>query len=234
MPHFYGKYVSIREHLDYNYHQDYPESRQLLQDQIIDFFLNGYTKSTRQPPLLLYTAGAMGSGKSHSIRRLFSDPENNYQIDLANTLIIDPDKFKDLIPEYLDLQQTNPENAATIVHQESGFLSEILFEVALQERLNVIKDGSMVDVAWHQQEIKRIREMYPAYQEIMIMYVTASWYQVAKRAYERGQVTGRQINQAKLRKVYEQVPKSVEMLKPLVDRVIDVENEDTSTIIKDV
>jgi hypothetical protein len=68
---FYGLYANLREMLDYSYHCNYTKERQLFQDSIIDDTLrnvklediNGDTCKTPTEPIIVFTAGAMGSGK---------------------------------------------------------------------------------------------------------------------------------------------------------------------------
>lgn len=67
---FYGLYANLRERLDYSYHCNYTKERQLFQDSIIDDTLrnvklediNGNTCKTPTEPIIVFTAGAMGSG----------------------------------------------------------------------------------------------------------------------------------------------------------------------------
>jgi hypothetical protein len=66
-----GKYGNVREQLDHTYHSTYANSRQLLQDSIIDTLLNdtqiivdqaGISCATPTQPWIVFTAGAMGAG----------------------------------------------------------------------------------------------------------------------------------------------------------------------------
>jgi hypothetical protein len=66
----YGRYASIRKHLDYDYHAHYSQSRQMFQDSIIDSMLDNpwiedqYGQNCSQPtePWIVFTAGVMGAG----------------------------------------------------------------------------------------------------------------------------------------------------------------------------
>lgn len=226
-PSFYGEFALIRSGLDYEYHQHYSKERQLQQDKWIKEYIGQLEPvcSKLEPPLLLYTAGAMGSGKSHSVRRLLNFDPNN-------TLIIDPDKFKEMIPEYRKLKREDPLNASSIVHQESGFLCEIALEVALERQLNVIVDGSLTDYQWHINQFAKIRKMYPKYTNIEIMFVRTIWIEVLRRATERGEITGRIISPGKLRDTYNLVTKSVEILQLYANKVYYVDNNESPFITK--
>lgn len=69
---YHGKYSHIRATLDYTYHKNYTYERQKLQDAIITEFLHaavitdkdGILCTTPTEPWLVFTAGAMGAGKS--------------------------------------------------------------------------------------------------------------------------------------------------------------------------
>jgi hypothetical protein len=52
---FYGKYRHIRDRMDYQYHVNYCEGRQLLQDQIVSHWRNKGTSTDR--PWIIFTAG---------------------------------------------------------------------------------------------------------------------------------------------------------------------------------
>ena len=105
---FTGPYASTRAGLDYSYHANYVPERQAVQDTIIGRFLSGGARistsrtvptsdgsSTQEDsqlssaaalttqrsdgPWLVYTAGAMGAGKSHTLRYL--SRENLFPLD---------------------------------------------------------------------------------------------------------------------------------------------------------
>lgn len=82
----FGKYVPIRERLDYEYHNVPTQERQLLQDDIIDSVLEQIEREIEQggedmgdtrkgcsggscPKLALFTAGGMGAGKGHTLKQ---------------------------------------------------------------------------------------------------------------------------------------------------------------------
>ena len=61
----YGKYRNIRRMCDYSYHVNYSEERQLWQDQLL---ANVVVRAAPQPrPWLVFTCGAMGSGKGYAL-----------------------------------------------------------------------------------------------------------------------------------------------------------------------
>jgi hypothetical protein len=65
---FYGLYRQFRADMDYDYHVNYTPERQRLQDQIISYWTR-FGRSERFP-WIIFTAGAMGAGKSRTLHAL--------------------------------------------------------------------------------------------------------------------------------------------------------------------
>jgi len=90
-PTFYGPYAYLRKTLDYSYHRNYKRERQVLQDAIISDTMNtielrdvnGDVCSTPTEPFLVFTAGAMGAGKSYTIHFLQRYSTLSLQISLS-------------------------------------------------------------------------------------------------------------------------------------------------------
>lgn len=224
---FYGEYHSLRSKLDYTFHQTYSKKRQLFQDKLLNQHFKFFECTPQKEAKLIYTAGCMGAGKTHSIKKLAVD----LSIDLDNTIIIDPDKFKEMIPEYQDMKKKSPEQAGTHFHLESAILSELALEIALNNSYHIICDGSMVDHQWFGKEINRIRQQYPSYiGRMVIIYVQADWNKIIKRVESRCTITKRCVDQKKLNFIYHQIPKSIENLKNKVDQVIYINNNDQPRI----
>ena len=150
---FHGKYTSLRSKLDYNYHSNYSKSRQLLQDSIIDSILNatfildqqGQVCGTPSQPWIVFTAGAMGAGKTHSLRQLAS----RGRFPLHSFVTVDPDDIRHHLPEFSHYLKTNPERAGEWTRKEAGFVAELLTQVALEQGKNVLVDGSLRDASWY-------------------------------------------------------------------------------------
>lgn len=114
---FYGRFAHIRETLDYTYHSNYTFERQILQDAIIGEFLDatfftdkhGNECTTPTEPWVVFTAGAMGSGKSYTMRTLV----DRGLFPLLAFVRVDPDELRRYLPEYHLYIQQSPENAGT-------------------------------------------------------------------------------------------------------------------------
>ncbi|MGK3738104.1 MAG: pantothenate kinase [Bacillariaceae sp.] len=118
----YGKYSHIRTTLDYSFHTNYTFERQMLQDSIITDMLNeayildesGNVGTVATDPWMVFTAGAMGAGKSFTIRVLV---EKEW-FPLSAFVIVDPDEIRRLLPEYQLYITENPEMAGELTRKE--------------------------------------------------------------------------------------------------------------------
>lgn len=99
---FWGPYSHIRETLDYEYHAPYTRERQTLQDAIITDMLNsavvkdenGDLCSTPTEPWVVFTAGAMGAGKSFTMNKLVEKGH----FPLLAFVSVDPDEIRRHLP----------------------------------------------------------------------------------------------------------------------------------------
>ncbi len=119
---FYGKFSHIRRTLDYTFHSHYTFERQKLHDAIITDMLNeayicdenGNIGAIAADPWIVFTAGAMGAGKSHTLRVLVEKS----RFPLPAFVIVDPDEIRRLLPEYHMYIAENPELAGELTRKE--------------------------------------------------------------------------------------------------------------------
>ncbi len=123
---FYGRFAHIRATLDYSYHRNYTFERQMLQDAIISEFLDatyftdkhGDKCTTPTEPWVVFTAGAMGSGKSYTMRHLVNRGMrhlvNRGLFPLLAFVRVDPDELRRYLPEFHLYIQQSPEDAGTL------------------------------------------------------------------------------------------------------------------------
>lgn len=225
---FTGKYSSVRQLLDYDYHSHYLPSRQLVQDKIIDSYLTNIEEKTCHSPTVIFMAGVMGAGKSHSLKYL--DFRTDFQ--LADYVLIDPDKIKYELPEMLNFIEEDPSTAGDRTHKESGYIAEIIQNEALRQHVPIIVDGSLRDKDWNETLIAGIRSKYPRYR-IGLIYVSASLGRVIDRVQQRRQDTGRAINLELLEETAKQVPNTVEHLKRSVNFFVKIKNEVKPTLLEE-
>jgi len=232
---FYGKFSHIRKTLDYSYHSNYTFERQKLHDAIITNMLNeayicdedGNVGLAAADPWIVFTAGAMGAGKSYTMCVLVE----HERFPLPAFVVVDPDEIRRLLPEYHMYIAENPELAGDLTRKETGYISEILTLAALQSGKNVLQDGSLRDHAWYRLHFQRLKKEFPQVRHAII-HITAPKQAILDRAASRALTTGRIVPEKLLEQAIEEVPKSVEILAPLVDYYAEINNSSDADDIK--
>lgn len=227
---FSGVFGEARQKLDYSYHRHPAAKRKLLQDAILSQVFQiekaHIDIPTVKRPWLVFSAGPMGVGKSYALSKLHSVG----YFPLDQFIKVDPDMLKSEIPEFPGYLKENPDTAATLLHGESTQMADILFYHALDNHRDVLVDGSLRDVDWYSSLIQEtIREKYPDYR-IAIVHVTARDETIRQRAKDRAKTSGRTVPTDLLEDSIKQVPKSVEALTSLVDKVFTIANNDNEPI----
>ena len=198
-------------------------------DGAIFFDVDGKIGSVPTEPWIVFTAGPMGAGKSHVMSVLL----DKGVFPLKAFVTVDPDEIRHLLPEYHMYIDENPEIAGEMTRKEAGFIAEILTLAALQAGKNVLQDGSLRDSEWYKAYFARLREEFPAVRQA-ILHVTAPRDAVLRRAADRAIETGRWVPTRVLEAALEQVPRSVEILGPLVDYYAELNNADEVKLVKPI
>lgn len=218
-----GPFADIRASLDFSYHGCYTKARQAFQDSLVNNVIE--QASSHEHPWLVFTAGAMGAGKSHVMRWMVE----NGHFPLADIVYVDPDRFREALPEWLGYRVRDPATAGELTHRESGYLVEIATEASLRASKNVWVDGSLRDTQWYEQFFAFVRRAHPQYR-IAIFEVKASWESVCRRVAQRAGQTGRVVPMHVLQDSFEKVPASVARLRRLADLYIGVANDSKPTL----
>jgi predicted kinase len=182
---FFGPFSHIRETLDYDYHVPYTYERQKLQDAIINDMLgtavikdtNGDVCTTPTEPWIVFTAGAMGAGKTHTMKMLMEKG----RFPILAFVTVDPDEIRRHLPEFHLYLEQSPELAGELTRKEAGFIAEILTLAGLQAGKNVLVDGSLRDVEWYKGFFERLRKRFPKLR-LAIIHVTAPRDAIFQRA----------------------------------------------------
>lgn len=190
---FYGPYSHIRETLDYEYHVPYTRERQSLQDAIVTDMLstavikdqNGNVCTTPTEPWIVFTAGAMGAGKSYTMNKLVLEG----RFPLLAFVSIDPDEIRRHLPEFHLYVEQSPELAGELTRKEAGYIGEILTLAGLIAGKNVLVDGSLRDAEWYKHYFERLRHDFPNLR-IAIIHVTAPRDAVFQRSAVRMDTNG--------------------------------------------
>eukprot|EP00752_Nemacystus_decipiens_P007227 g6468.t1 len=213
-----SQYQSVRATRDHDYHGAYTRERQLFQDSLVKDVVGA--SSRKEHPWIVFTAGAMGAGKSHTIQWM---SEKGY-FPLPDIVTVDPDEFKTSFPEWPEYVRRCPDTAGELTRRESGYLVEIAQETAMNEMKNVWVDGSLRDSKWYEQVFEEIRKNHPTYR-IAILYVHANEKMVLDRARRRAEETGRVVPEAEIKDSLHRVPRTVAILMPKADFVAHIKND---------
>lgn len=129
-----------------------PERRK-LHDEIKRKFLAGTTPVPPGiKPVAVFTMGGPSSGKSSLLEQ--EGATSKY---LDNAVRIDCDKIKEQIPEYQKAIDASAKDAAKMVHAESAYVMGDLREQAVEERRNVIIDGTGVNATDYRDQMERFK-----------------------------------------------------------------------------
>jgi predicted kinase len=169
-----------------SYPGNYTKSRQLFQDKIITKLLddaivqdskNGMSCRTPTEPWIVFTAGVMGAGKSHTMKRLASQG----YFPLKSFVIVDPDDIRQQFPEFHLYASRSKEKAGERTHKEAGYVTEITTSVALNRGYNVLVDGSLRDWEWYIAYFKMLKREYK-HLRVAILYISAPREKIFERA----------------------------------------------------
>jgi hypothetical protein len=218
---YVGPYINIRKTVSKLFSLNYTRDRQFFQDSIILSYFKNIKKYLK--PKIIYTCGCFGAGKSHSLNYLSI-------VDFSEFIFIDPDKIKYQLPEMSDYIKHDPNNAGNLVHVESIYIALIIEIHALEQKYNIIVDGSLQNSKWYTTHIADIRKSYPDY-TILIIKVDAQLNTIKQRCKIRGEKTKRIISDDLLDNIYTKIPASFEILKDLVDMYYIIDNNDIHPII---
>jgi len=141
-----------------------------------------------------------------------------------NLVHIDPDFFKNVMPEWRGFTAHNAHEAGTMCHKESCFLQELGQTIAMRDSQHTWIDGSLGDYEWYTKVFANIRTKYPQYR-IALIYVYCSEEEVYRRAKRRGDQTGRYVPEDTLKFSLKKTRESFDILGELADFVALINNE---------
>lgn len=184
-----SKFASIRRGLDYTFHKHYKCERLMFQDSIVESLLHPASEGSESenqeeacPATLgrhwaIFTAGAMGAGKSYTIKKL----EEKGRFPLSQFVVVDPDSIRRQLPEFERYVEIAPERAGELTRKEAGKVAEILTQAALERGQNVLIDGTLRNSTWYIDHFQELRQRYPKL-KLGILHITAPREAILERA----------------------------------------------------
>jgi len=191
----------------------------MFQDRLVSKLLNTCTCPKQAHPWIVFTAGAMGAGKSRTVE--WMSERGIFPLD--NIVQIDPDKIKMSLPEWPGYVARDRLTAGYHTHHESGYVVEIAQEAALLAGKHCWVDGSLRDGAWYEHVLRTIKQRHPRYR-VAILHVEAKQEVILERVRRRGTVTGREVPEHEVLDSIQRVPQAVNQLAPLADFLAVIDN----------
>ena len=188
----------------------------------------GECAAPNQHPWLVFTCGAMGAGKGWVMNWMSTLDI----LPLRSIVHIDPDRFKQMMPEWAGHVRRDAASAGTRCHKESGLLAELAQELAMRHRLHVWVDGSLRDHGWYEREFDELRAKHPTY-KIALFYVHAKEATVRARVKTRAARVGeRHVPEQSLADSIAAPPHVLRALTPKVDFVARIDNDGDAPILE--
>lgn len=193
--------------------------RQALHDKIIAHFLEGKTPVPQgEQTVFSVLGGGPAAGKS-TLQRSGLNPE--LDTETSNTVLINADEIKDLLPEYNQMRFSDDEatykNAANFVHEESSYLTQRLTNHAIDGNYDAVLDGTGdSSVASMMRKINAARSK--GYQ-VNGFYATVDTDEAVARMIARGEVERRFVPEEIVRKTHAGVSEVLPLLAKEFDSV---------------
>ena len=198
---------TINQYLDDNGNLT-PEREELHAQSVENIFAGKKPKGPGEKKTFTMFGGGSAAGKGG-----LSDPKRckNFQSsffasgtpDKDKTATIDPDELKKDIPEYREMQETDPDHAAAVAHEESSALAKRAMQAAFDNgydcTLDGTGDGSVESVK------KKIQQARDAGYEVNACYVTCPTEMAVERSIERGKRTKRNVPLEAVRSIHSKV-----------------------------
>lgn len=171
--------------------------RTKLHEDILNQLLAG--KTPVRNPVARMMGGGPASGKSVTLDSgVVKLPKNSVHID--------PDAIKSMLPEYRASVEGGKKWAASFAHEESSYLSKQLAARASQRRMNLVLDGT--GDSGIESLTRKVQSLRAGGQRVVAEYVTVDTEVAVARAAARAARTGRVVPDSYIRGVHADVSKT--------------------------
>lgn len=197
----------------------YSTSRLRVHDAIIDEVLQKGPSSER--PVILFTAGQSGSGKSTVVKSLVQQgvlPESEF-------IVIDSDLLQRKLPEFAEFRRLAPDLADQMVYREARDLTTRLVRRALQLNKKIVLEGTMANSRPYLELMEHMSKHHPNYAKF-VLHVSADPALQKARVEARAKRTGRVLPPSVMARTGDPYQKSINELLPHLDGVFDVVNNE--------
>lgn len=184
----------------YSANGSYLKDRLEFQEKLVENYIaNGSTNEGTS----YFMGGAPATGKSSILEKdVVKLPDG--------ILVLDSDKIKAQMPEYVELVNRKQKLAASKVHEESSKISKDIAATIADRKLDIhldgVNDGSYEDV------LKKIAQQRSAGKRCEAHYVTTNVETSVERATARAIKTGRDVPEPYIRKMHKEISNLVPKL----------------------
>lgn len=188
--------------------REYTKERQQLHDELVAKATKGVRSVPEdKKPVAIVMMGGGGAGKGTLINSIVHDHEDFVHVD--------PDEVKQELPEYkeamnittVDGTPVTAKDAAWMAHEESGDVAEKMREKAMDNRQNMILDGTGKNAQKYADKIKKLKEK--GY-HVRLMYAHTDMDEAVSRAAGRADRSGRYVPHEVLQDAHMKIPGNFE------------------------
>ena len=172
--------------------------RAALHQKIVDSHFAG--KSPVQNPVAYVLGGGPASGKSTIVNAGHVGMDDN-------TVHVDADAIKAMLPEYASMLEAKDDRAAAHVHEESSYIAKMIQAKGSQGSYHTLLDGT--GDSSFESLAGKVSAMRKAGQRVVAHYVTVPTELAIQRNIERAKKTGRLPPEAMLRTCHSAVSRIV-------------------------
>lgn len=193
---------------------NYLPARKELHDKLVDGYLkDAPSVPDTETPVAIVMMGGPASGKTTGLQKLFDEGQ------LKKFVNVNPDAVKDQLPEFQkatgglgktpDGKSITAKNAAKMVHPESSDVAGRVQHAAIEQRKNMILDGTGKDQSKMEQKIKGLKD---AGYSVHLVMVHLDKDEAQKRQAVRAERTGRHVPDDVFHGAHDAIPQNFEPL----------------------
>lgn len=200
----------------------YSKSRAKLHDKIIDDVVKKSGKpGPGEKPVAILMGGGSASGKSTMRKNVIDNYLKDAGVEAGT---VDSDEIKFALPEMKSLIETNPDDAARLVHEESSDVGAKMIDTLINDGRHFVYDGTMKSKSKYLKLIERLKD---AGYEVHAYIADIPLEEAVNRSEARAKRTGRKVPYDIIEASHKGVPGTVEAIKDKVDsyKVFDNTNE---------
>lgn len=194
---------------------EYTPVRKKLHEQIYAKFLDHVpTVPENQKPTAIVTMGGPAAGKTTLVKHV----QSNFN-DFA---VVNPDDVKEHLPEYQkginlgekDGKTVSARDAAFLVHNESSDVAQDIQKLAMEQRKNIILDGTGKNVEKYR---KKIADLKAAGYHVQVIMPHVDMNEAISRVEQRAEKTGRYVPEEIVRHAHTRIPSNFEAIARTAD-----------------